>query len=404
MNALPSLKQIARMDYGDALAQEIREEGEVPVFGSNGITGTHSTANTQAPAIIVGRKGSFGKITWTDVPGFCIDTAYFIDSRHTNCNLRWLYWALQTLGLDLHSEDTGVPGLSREKAYQSKLFLPSNFEQKLVADFLDEQTARIDALIEEKERLKNALLEWQSAELTRHCYGTDAVGVNTGNEWIPSLPPGWSVVRLKHLVFGIEQGWSPECEARNAEEDEWGVLKAGAANGGRYREMEHKALPGHLEPVANLEVKAGDVLITRASGTAEYVGSFAYVYQTRPRLMLSDKNFRLKFTTSPRLLPELLAWMANTNTVRQQVLQFVSGAEGLAKNIGSGNLREIWFPVPPAEEQPEILRRISDSRERVEALSAHLDEHLSKLHEYRASLISSAVTGQLDIQSFRAAA
>lgn len=281
---------------------------------------------------------------------------------------------------------------------------PSRVEQARIAEFLDEQTARIDALIQEKECLKKALVEWHSAELTRHCYGTDTAGAATSNDWIPLLPSGWSVVRLKHLVLGIEQGWSPECEARNAEEDEWGVLKAGAANGGRYRELEHKALPGHLQPIAELEVKAGDVLITRASGTAEYVGSFAYVYQTRPRLMLSDKNFRLKFATSPRLQPELLAWVANTDTVRQQVLQFVSGADGLAKNIGSGNLREVWFPVPPTEEQQKILTRIRQSRERAESLSVHLDEHLLKLREYRASLISAAVTGQLDVSQFKAAA
>lgn len=304
----------------------------------------------------------------------------------------------------LSNSTSGLANLNGTVLGTARLAFPKYEEQERISNFLDEQTARIDALIAEKERLKSALLEWQSAELTRHCYGADLPCIGTGNHWIPLLPQGWVVVRLKHLVIGIEQGWSPECVARFAEPGEWGVLKAGAANGGRYREMEHKALPSHLEPIANLEVKPGDVLITRASGTAEYVGSFAYVYQTRPRLMLSDKNFRLKFSASPRLLPELLAWAANTDTVRQQVLQFVSGAEGLAKNIGSGNLREVWFPVPPADEQPEILRHIRDSRERVESLCAHLDEHLSKLHEYRASLISSAVTGQLNIQGYRDAA
>jgi type I restriction enzyme S subunit len=146
VTSLSSLKYITRLEYGDALAQEVRDDGDVPVFGSNGIVGTHSAANTEAPAIIIGRKGSFGKVTWTDIPGFCIDTAYYIDRRHTGCNLRWLYWTLQTLGLDAHSEDTGVPGLSREKAYQSKLRKPSVSEQQRIANFLDEQTARIDAL------------------------------------------------------------------------------------------------------------------------------------------------------------------------------------------------------------------------------------------------------------------
>lgn len=281
--------------------------------------------------------------------------------------------------------------------------LPPPADQERIANFLDVQTARIDALIAEKEKLRAALSNWQAAELTRHCFGTDLRQVETGNLWIPSLPAGWKAARLKHLVDGVEQGWSPECEARLAEAEEWGVLKAGAANGGSYREDEHKALPSALEPIPSLEVKAGDVLITRASGTADYVGSFAFVYKTRAKLMLSDKNFRLRFGDAPKVLPELLAWSANTFSIRQQVLQYVSGADGLAKNIGSGNLREVWFPVPPLDKQPEIVSRLRESRERVATLDAHLTDHLARLREYRASLISAAVSGQLSGEDKRTA-
>lgn len=281
--------------------------------------------------------------------------------------------------------------------------LPPPADQERIANFLDVQTARIDALIAEKEKLRAALSNWQAAELTRHCFGTDLRQVETGNLWIPSLPAGWKAARLKHLVDGVEQGWSPECEARLAEAEEWGVLKAGAANGGIYREDEHKALPSALEPIPSLEVKAGDVLITRASGTADYVGSFAFVYKTRAKLMLSDKNFRLRFGDAPKVLPELLAWSANTFSIRQQVLQYVSGADGLAKNIGSGNLREVWFPVPPLDKQPEIVSRLRESRERVATLDAHLTDHLARLREYRAALISAAVSGQLSGEDKRTA-
>lgn len=301
---------------------------------------------------------------------------------------------------------TGAGGLKRvpdEFTRDFKTPWPTPAEQERIANFLDEKTARIDALIAEKERLNESLAEWHSAELTRHCFGSDQLQIGTGNPWIPSLPNGWKAMRIKHLVNGIEQGWSPECESRLADEEEWGVLKAGAANGGTYREDEHKALPSSLEPIPSLEVKVGDVLITRASGTAEYVGSFAFVHQTRSKLMLSDKNFRLKFDAAPKLLPELLALTANTYAVRQQILQYVSGADGLAKNIGSGNLREVWLPVPPEEEQPKIVSRLKKAREHSVSLSLHLAEHIARLREYRSSLISAAVTGQLDLSTFKKA-
>lgn len=283
-------------------------------------------------------------------------------------------------------------------------FLPPLREQADIANFLDEQTARIDSLIAEKERLLTTLDEWGAAELTRICLGANSAAIPTGNPWIPRLPAGWKLMRLKHLVARIEQGWSPECEAGMAAEGEWGVLKAGAANGGTYRETEHKALPAALDPIPELEVRQGDVLITRASGSANLVGSFAYVYKTRPKLMLSDKNFRLRFTDKPELLPELLAWMCNTRAVREQVLQYVSGADGLAKNIGSGNLREIWLAVPSRSAQAGLVEQLTTSRGHLQALSSHLAAHIERLREYRASLISAAVTGQLDINSYEEAA
>lgn len=275
--------------------------------------------------------------------------------------------------------------------------LPTKSEQERIANFLDDKTARIDALVAEKERLLASLAEWRGAELTRICFGEFLPQVLTGNSWLPSLPEGWKVMRLKHMVTGIEQGWSPECESRLAEQDEWGVLKAGAANGGVFREDEHKALPTSLEPLPALEVKAGDVLVTRASGTADYVGSFAYVYAIREKLMLSDKNFRLKFGAERPLNPELLAWMCNTRVLREQILQYVSGADGLAKNIGSGNLRELWLAVPPIEVQPELIAQLHASRTRIDELAQHVGEHISRLREYRSSLISAAVTGQLNV-------
>ncbi len=324
-------------------------------------------------------------------------------------NARFLNYVLQSepfrrLGVGAM---TGAGGLKRVPDDFTRDFLaawPNSAIQEFVANFLDEQTARIDALIAEKERLLATLEEWNAAELARICFGTDRPTTATANPWITKLPVDWKLMRLKHLILGIEQGWSPECEARLAADDEWGVLKAGAANGGRFRETEHKALPATLSPIPELEVHAGDVLITRASGSADLVGSFAYVYSTRPKLMLSDKNFRLRFSENPVLLPELLAWMCNTRALREQVLQYVSGADGLAKNIGSGNLRELWLAVPPQHEQVGLVEKLHATRHQLESLRQHLVAHLDRLREYRASLISAAVTGQLDINSYKEAA
>jgi type I restriction enzyme S subunit len=160
---ISALKQKVKMRYGDALASEIREEGDVEVFGSNGRVGSHCLANTKVPAIVVGRKGSYGKIVWAEKGGFVIDTAYAIDSDTTGLDLRWVYYWLQPLGLDSLSQDTGVPGLAREKAYEMRIVVPPLSEQQTIATFLDRETAKLDTLTAEAKTAITLLQERRTA-------------------------------------------------------------------------------------------------------------------------------------------------------------------------------------------------------------------------------------------------
>ena len=105
------LKFIARFGYGGALPTDEAQEGPYRVFGSNGPYASFSRPNTGTPAIIVGRKGSYGKVNWTPKPCFASDTTFFIDSSMTRHDLRWVYWLLQTLRLDEGTDETAVPGL-----------------------------------------------------------------------------------------------------------------------------------------------------------------------------------------------------------------------------------------------------------------------------------------------------
>jgi type I restriction enzyme S subunit len=163
---LVQLRRIASLAYGDSLAADDRADGSVPVYGSNGKIGEHDTPNTNGPAVIIGRKGSFGKVQYSAVPTFAIDTTFYIDEAHSSADLRWLFYALTTLDLDKLSEDVGVPGLSRDSAYAQRLPLPPPREQRAIAGYLDAKTSRIDALIAKKQRQIVLLSEHRQALIT----------------------------------------------------------------------------------------------------------------------------------------------------------------------------------------------------------------------------------------------
>jgi len=208
------IKRFAQLVYGDALPQETRDEsGEVPVFGSNGSFGRHSQANTEAPVILVGRKGSFGALNWSDAPAFAIDTVYFVDQRYASCDLRWLFWALHTAALNTLSQDTGVPGLSRESAYSARLPLPPVAEQTAIAAFLDRETGKIDALVEEQRRLIELLEEKRQAVISHAV--TKGLDPNakmkpSGVEWLGDVPEHWDVRRVATLFNEVNEAGSED--------------------------------------------------------------------------------------------------------------------------------------------------------------------------------------------------
>lgn len=156
------LKQVCRLSYGDSLSADSRELGEVPVYGSNGPVGHHSASNTEAPCIIIGRKGSFGKVTYVDRTAFAIDTTFFIDKRYTHANIRWVSHMLPLLGLDTVSHDSAVPGLNRNDAYAASVPLPPFSEQCAIVEHLDRATANIDEAITRARRQIELLEEYRT--------------------------------------------------------------------------------------------------------------------------------------------------------------------------------------------------------------------------------------------------
>lgn len=157
------LKYVCKFEYGESLSSDQRENGNIPVFGSNGITGFHSISISKAPCIIVGRKGSFGKINWSDQECFPIDTTYFIDIDRTKENLRFIYFLLITLHLDKISKDTGVPGLNREDAYSNYVAVPPITEQHQIVQHIETETKRIDGTISKIEKEIELLQEYRTA-------------------------------------------------------------------------------------------------------------------------------------------------------------------------------------------------------------------------------------------------
>jgi type I restriction enzyme S subunit len=278
--------------------------------------------------------------------------------------------------------------------------LPPQNERFAIASFLDRETAIIDALIAKKERLIELLQEKRTAIISHAVTkGLDPTAPlkDSGVEWLGEVPAHWKTKRVKHCLKSIEQGWSPSCENRIAEDDEWGVLKVGCVNGAEFNPDENKALPADLEPRPELEIKPGDVLMSRAN-TRELLGSTSVIKSVRPRLLLCDKLYRLKVNVSV-VNSDYLVLSLGSTVARFQMERDATGASSSMQNIGQDSVQNFVLSLPDLVEQAAIASYLDRETAKIDALIAKIREGIEKLKEYRTALISAAVTGKIDVRN-----
>lgn len=219
----------------------------------------------------------------------------------------------------------------------------------------------------------------------------------SGVGWLGEIPAHWVLTRVKHLAQSIEQGWSPQCEEFPVEhEAEWGVLKVGCVNGGRFNPSENKKLPAGLEPQPNLGIAEGDIMVSRAN-TRELVGSAAVAGHDFPYLMLCDKLYRIRLIPGIGI-PSYLARYLVSSGVRQQIELSATGASSSMLNIGQATIMELAIALPTSEEQAAIASFLERETAKIDDLITEAEHAISLLQERRQALISAAVTGKIDVR------
>lgn len=366
---LVPIRRLARFAYGDSLAAADRIDGPIPVFGSNGSIGWHAKSNTGAPAIIVGRKGSYGALNYSAVPIFAIDTTYYIDPTQTDSNLRWLYYALQTANLDSLSVDTGVPGLSREIAYDTPIPWVDHAKQRKIADFLDRETERIDALVDKKRRLIDLLEEKRTATITHAVTkGLDPTAPmkDSGIPWIGEIPEHWEETSFRH-VCKLQRGFDlPESDRES------GPVPLVSSS-------------GISDFVAN-PAASGPGVITGRYGS---VGSVHWVDDDY--WPLNTTLYSAKFSLGePRYVFYLLMAMP----------LLAEAGKSAVPGISREDIDPMKVAVPRRQEQEHIIQFLDSRTEDLDRTVALITTQLTLLAEYREALITAAVTGEIDVDTF----
>lgn len=256
--------------------------------------------------------------------------------------------------------------------------LPPAAEQRRIVAKLDALTARLARARAELDRVPVLAANLRStalAELYR------AIVEESGTS------------AIEHFVEELDQGWSPKCESHPAPDDTWGVLKTTAIQRLAFRPQENKALPAGLAPRSRIEVRPGDVLVTRA-GPRVRCGITCFVRETRNKLMLADKMYRIR-SKPDRALPAYLALMLNAPQSLALIESMKTGISDSGLNLTQDKFLSIPIPNLAVEKQADVVDRLDAAFVRADRLEAEASRARALIDRLEAAILARAFRGEL---------
>ena len=296
------------------------------------------------------------------------------DSRYLGYVTRsvpFVEWSVAT------SEGTKMPRTSWEKLREYRFHRPALSKQRAIADYLDTETARIDALITKKRRMIELLEE--RAEVTCE----EALGVSAGTA------PGW--VPLRHVVSvsgGLTLGKVPTGPAVRRP-----YLRVANVQDGHLDLEDIAEVEVGADAVGVFELRPGDVLMLEGNGNPENLGR-GTIWRGEVEGCLHQNHVHAVRATSV-VDPDYLDRIVRSRYARRL---FTSGAEQVSiATLSQEKIKSLRVPLPAIAEQQERAASVQAIRDRTIAATESLTRQIELLGEHRQALITFAVTGELEI-------
>jgi type I restriction enzyme, S subunit len=301
--------------------------------------------------------------------GFCV-----LRANPTIIQSDYLFYYIQTHEFIEHltklSIGAGYPAVSDNDILDAEIPLPPLEEQQRIAQIAS-KCDRIRRTRRYTQQLSDTYLQSVFLEM----FGDPVTN-----------PEKWPIEKLESQLQNIESGWSPVCaEVPRSNSDEWAVLKLGAVTGGSFKPDENKLFPDDLTPRPELEVRKGDLLITRKN-TLELVAACVLICAECPQLMIPDTIFRFVLEEDSEVIKEYLWGLFNNTFFRKRVQTLATGTAGSMPNISKAKFLNILLPIPPIDLQKQFAQIVQkyDRIRTQQREAARQAEHLFQTTLHRA--------------------
>ncbi len=276
---------------------------------------------------------------------------------------------------------------------QLRLPKPPTSEQQAIADYLDTETAHIDALIRGKDGLILLLGEFRQSVISELLSGEHLPGSYSGCDWVPHLPTGWVLKRLKHLGdvrSGIAKGKDNTGEVTV----EVPYLRVANVQDG-HLDLETVSTIQVVEAdIARYLLQPGDVLMNEG-GDYDKVGRGA-VWNGEVSPCIHQNHV---FAVRP-VEEGLSEWISASTQTKYAKFYFMNNAKQSTNlaSISQSNIKELPLLLPPALQRASLLAEVRNQTARIDDLIEHAKAEITLLKELRAATIADAVLGRIDVR------
>jgi type I restriction enzyme, S subunit len=373
------LGEIVTLNYGKGLTAKNRIEGNIPVFSSAGHTGWHNKPLIEEEGIVVGRKGSVGTIFKTGGSFYCIDTAYYILKDENKYDFNYLFYLLQSLGLDKLNYDSAVPGLNRDVAYDQEFLFPELKEQKAIASILSSLDDKIELNLEQ-----NKTLEKMAMALYKHWFvdfGPFQDGVFVDSE-LGMIPEGWEVKRLDEISHKKAESF------KFANIEEVVFVNTGDVQEGRFLHsniISKVGLPGQ----AKKAIAKGDILYSEIRPKHK---RYAFVNFDASNYVVSTKFMIIN--PKNNILNKLLYRILTMQSTVDNFNSIAEGRSGTFPQITFDAISEMEVVLPPLNVQQDFQNIVGP----MEIMQDSLYWENQTLTQLRDTLLPKLISGEVRVK------
>ena len=399
-----ALRYICRIETGDKDTVDAEDDGEHPFFVRSQTIERINTYTKNCEAVLTAGDGvGVGKVFHYINGKFDFHQRVYTFSNFKKVTGRFFFHFLKEnfwrVALEGGAKST-VDSLRRPMISSFLFIIPPLPEQQAIAAFLDRETGRIDSLIAKKQRLLQLLTEQRTALISRVVTkGLDeSVKLKpSGVEWLGDVPEHWGMKRLKHVFPRLLSGVSTNSESSEADEIELGVLKTSCVYGNKFIPSENKKIVDNEISRASCPVRKNSLIISRMN-TPKLVGNCGYVDRDYSNLFLPDRLWIATFTNKSRISSKYAWFLIVSDAYVKLTGSLATGTSDSMKNLSQDAFLNMAIPLPPLPEQQAIAAYLDGETAKIDKLSAKVVTVIEQLKEYRTALISSAVTGKIDVQ------